>query len=83
MQPVSTSPIPPPPTSSGSMNEVSPTSAALCTTSTGETVSASSTSAAIGLISARAKSRASAWISRCSSVRSGFVGAAPAMGRLA
>ena len=70
MQPVRTSATPPPPTSSGSMNDVSPTSAARCTTSTGQCVSRSSTSAATGRISARANSAASAWISRCSSVRS-------------
>ena len=67
MQPVRQSVMPPPPYSSGSMNEVIPTSAALYQTSHGISVSASSTAWEIGRISRCANSRQSAWISRCSS----------------
>ena len=66
--PVTQSVSPPPPTSSGSMKEVSPSAAALYQTSHGVSVSASSTSAAIGRISRSANSRQTSRISRCSGV---------------
>ena len=69
-QPVKTSVSPPPPSASGSMNDVSPIAAALCHVSHGVSVSASSTAAAIGRISRAAKSRQTRWISSCSSVSS-------------
>ena len=69
-QPVNASVSPPPPSSSGSMNDVSPIAAALCHVSHGTCVSASSTSAATGRISRAAKSRQTRWISSCSWVSS-------------
>ena len=68
MQPVRQSVIPPPPSSSGSMNEVKPISAALFHSSRGTSTSASSTARDTGLISRAAKSRQTRWISRCSGV---------------
>ena len=50
------------------MNEVRPSAAALYQTSQGVSVSASSTSAAIGRISRSANSRQTSRISRCSGV---------------
>ena len=79
-QPVRTSVIPPPPSSSGSMNEVSPSAAALWKTSHGVSMSASSTAGEIGRISRAAKSRQTRRISSCSGVRSNGV---PAVGVLA
>ena len=70
MQPVSRSVRPPPPNSSGSMNEVRPREAALYQTSQGVSTSASSTAREIGRISFCANSRQTAWISRCSGVNS-------------
>ena len=69
-QPVKASVRPPPPSSSGSMNDVRPIAAALCHVSHGTSVSASSTSAATGRISRAAKSRQTRWISSCSCVSS-------------
>jgi hypothetical protein len=69
-QPVKTSVRPPPPTASGSMNDVRPIAAALCHRSHGVSVSASSTAAAAGRISRAAKSRQTRWISSCSGVSS-------------
>ena len=69
-QPVNASVSPPPPSSSGSMNDVSPMPAALCHSSHGTSVSASSTAAAAGRISRAAKSRQTRWISSCSGVSS-------------
>src|SRR5919108_6143869 len=68
MQPVRQSVIPPPPSPSGSMKEVNPTSAALFHTSLGSSVSDSSTACEMGRISRAAKSRQTRWISRCSGV---------------
>src|SRR5919108_5697864 len=68
MQPVRQSVIPPPPSPSGSMKEVNPTSAALFHTSLGSSVSASSTAWETGRISRAAKSRQTRRISRCSGV---------------
>ncbi len=65
---VKTSVKPPPGYSSGSMNPVMPTSAALRHRSQGVSVSASSTARARGLISSRAKARVSSTMSRCSAV---------------
>ncbi len=70
MQPVRQSVIPAPPTASGSMNEVSPSAAALCHTPHGTSVSASSTSSDTGRISRAAKSRQTRRISSCSGVMS-------------
>ena len=70
MQPVRQSVIPPPPTSSGSMNEVRPMAAAFSHTALGSSVSASSTASETGRISRAAKSRHTRWISRCSGVMS-------------
>ena len=69
-QPVKTSVSPPPPNSSGSMNDVRPIAAALSHRSQGVSVSASSTAAAAGRISRAAKSRQTRWISSCSGVSS-------------
>jgi hypothetical protein len=66
MQAVRQSVMLPPPSRSGSMNEVNPTSAARFQTSLGSSVSASSTASEIGRISFAAKSRQVRRISSCS-----------------
>ena len=68
MHPVRQSVMPPPPSDSGSMNEVSPMAAARCQISQGTSVSASSTASATGRISLAAKSRQTRLISSCSGV---------------
>ena len=63
---------PAPPYSSGTQTPINPTCASLAKTSCGKRCSRSQ-SAACGAISASATSRASAWISCCSAVRSKFI----------
>ena len=72
-QPVRQSVRPPPPSASGSMKEVSPSSAAAAHSSAGCSVSASSTARETGRISRAANSRQTRWISRCSSESAGGI----------